>query len=144
ERTRTAMQVGEHRRDVAADDARLWRIRRPLEIAFTTRPAVVTARHTDVDFFDRVVANVPDPELPGRAIEAHAKRVAEPVGPDLAARVHYTHEGVVGGRRAVEVEAQNLAVERREILGVRIRRRSRAADVVAEPAVAGAHPELLI
>src|SRR5262249_49008642 len=111
--------------------------------ALAVRPAVVPPGDPEVDLLDRQVADVPDPERPAAGVEAHAERVAEPVGPDLAARARGADERVVGRGRPVEIEPQNLPVERGEILGVRVRGSTRAL-AVAEARVADANVELLV
>src|SRR4029077_11931393 len=122
--------------------ARRRRIRRSLEIALAARPAVVAALDAEVDLLDRQVAHVADPERSGAAVEAEAKGIAEAVRPDLAPVEPDAHERVVGGDGSVEVDAQDLPVERRQVLRVGVRRRARPSLVVAVPAVTRADVEL--
>src|SRR5262249_51888674 len=112
--------------------------------ALAVRPPVVAPGDTEVDLLDRLVADVPDPEPAGATVEAHPEGVAEPVGPDLAARARGADERVVGGTRPVEIEPQHLPVERGEILGVRVGGGSGTALVVTEARIADADVELLI
>src|SRR5262249_25912887 len=138
QRARAAVQIGEDRVDVAGPFAAGW------QRALTVWPAVVPPGDPEVDLLDRLVADVPDPERPGAAVEAHPEGVPEPVGPDLAARTCGADERVVGGDRPVEIEPKDLSVERGEILGVRVRRGPRAALVVAVTRIADANVELLV
>ena len=78
-----------------------------------------------VTVFALALADVADPQVPGSAIEAIAKRVSQSVGPDfiVAGDAHKgvgRRDGIVlrqGGRRAagevvaVDVDAQHLAEE---------------------------------
>src|SRR4029077_4912727 len=69
----------------------------------------------DVDLLPRVLPDVADPQVVGRAVEAETPRVPEPGHEDLRARTGGRHEGVVRGdgvRLVVggggDVQAQDL------------------------------------
>src|SRR5439155_26342122 len=76
-------------------------------------PAVVLAAaaggEADVHLLPLALADVGDHEVAGQAVEGEAPRVAQAVGPDLAARARAGDEGVVGrdrvGVAAVHVDA---------------------------------------
>ena len=112
---------------------------------FHLSPAVIFAadarRGLEVDFLERVLADVADPEVAGRAVEAEAPRIAQTVRPDLAARAGALGERIRrrnGVRRAViDVDAQDLAEELIEVLGVVVR-------IAAGAAVAGADVEIAV
>ena len=65
--------------------------------AFEAAPAVVAAERHEVDFLERALADVVEPELAAAAIEAPAPRIAEAVREDLRA---------VGGAGAADVAAR--------------------------------------
>src|SRR5262249_60922973 len=105
-RERTADEAGPERggarvqvREDRVDIARALAAGRKRALA--VRPPVVAPGDTEVDLLDRLVADVPDPEPAGATVEAHPEGVAEPVGPDLAARARGADERVVGGNRPV-------------------------------------------
>src|SRR5262249_56314429 len=77
-------------------------------------------------------------------VEDHPEGVAEAVGPDLAARASGADERVVGGDGPVEIEPQDLPVERGKVLGVRVGGRVWTALVVSEARIADADVELLV
>src|SRR5262249_8111312 len=137
ERAGATVQVREDRVDIAG----------PLapggQRALAVRPAVVAAGDPEVDLLDRQVADVPRPELPGGGGDAHRTGGGDRGGPARAARPRRADERVVGGDRPVEIEPQELPVERGEILGVRVRGKT-GAPAVAEPRVADANVEFLV
>src|SRR5262249_28266333 len=135
---RPAVRIGEDRIDVAGLLAA--RRQRP----FTVGPGEIAPGDADVDLLDREVADVSDPELVRRGVEAHPERIAEAVGPDLPAVGPHADEWVVGRDRAVEVQAEDLAVERRQVLRVRVGRRAGSALIVAVPRVADSDVELSV
>src|SRR5260370_3830908 len=68
-----------------------------------------------IDLLDLTLADVPDEEIAGGAIEAEAPGIAQPIGPDLRARARLVDEGIVGRdgillarRGVVHVDAQDL------------------------------------
>src|SRR5262249_52173810 len=80
--------------------------------ALHAAPAVVVAAlasRLEVDLLDRVLADVADPQVAGLAVEAPAPGVAHAVVPDRGHEAGIAHEGVVGGRAAVVVDAVHLA-----------------------------------
>ncbi len=107
-------------------------------------PAVIAARDHDIDLLPRRVADVACPERAGLRIEAKAPRIAEAVGEDLRPLGSHAHERVVLRDRAVQVEAQELAIERLQILRIRVHRRAGTALVITHRRVAHAHVELAV
>src|SRR3954451_24266155 len=106
---------------------------------FHLSPAVVFAadarRRLEIDFLERVLADVSDPEVAGGAIETETPRIAQAVRPDFAAPAGTQIErirGRNGVRRAViDIDAQDLAEELIDVLGVVVR-------IAAGAAVSGA------
>ena len=105
-----------------------------------------------IHLLERSLADVADPQVAGRPIEREAPRVAEPVGPDLAARLlapaGSPDEGVVGRhgvRRAggrPRIDPQELAEERVQALTVALRVAAGAPVARRDPEQAvGAHRE---
>ena len=99
-------------------------------------PAVVAALGDQVDLLVQVLADVGGPELAGLAVERHAPDVAQAIGPDLGTGVRPADERIVlrngvvlAAFAVVDVDAENLAEQRPEILAVVVR-------VVAGAAVA--------
>ena len=98
--------------------------------AFHDRPAVVAALLDAVDHLPQLPADVADPQVAGRAVEAHPPGVAEAVGPDLRPGVRRLDERVV--RRdgvglalvlVVHVDAQDRREQVADVLaGVEARR----------------------
>ena len=84
-------------------DAGVAAVRRRVEAVqpFHLPPAVVFAadarRGLEVDLLERVLADVADPEVAGRAVEGEAPRIAQAVRPDLAARAGAFANGFDGG-----------------------------------------------
>src|SRR6185295_12054856 len=107
-------------------------------VAFGDVPAVVLAApaggEADVDLLPLALADVGDHEVAGPAVEGEPPRVAQAVGPDLAAGPGGAGEGVVGGNGVrgspVHVDAQHLAEQGPEVLAVA--ERIAAAAAVAE------------
>src|SRR5262245_56627978 len=108
------------------------------------RPAVVVSRGDDADLLEGKIADVGDPQVPRERIEAHAEGVTKAPGEDLATRARLAEEWVVGRDGAVEVDAQDLALDGIHVLRVRIRCRPGAADVVAVTGVTDAHVQLAV
>src|ERR1043165_1064508 len=115
---------------------------------FHETPAVVlaagAARRLQVDLFVLVLADVGHPEVAGLAVEGETPRVAQAVRPDLAARAGARGERVGGGdgvRRAVDVDARELAEKLAEVLAVIVRIAAGAAVADADVEVA-VGPEL--
>src|SRR5205085_8949608 len=88
-----------------------------------------------------VLADVGDPEIAGRAIEAESPRIAKAERPDLAARAGAIHERIRRRDRvprgAVDVDAQNFSEQRREILRA-------IAGIAGASAVAEADVEVVV
>ena len=91
-------------------------------------PAVVATAGDDVDLLVRALAHVGRPEQARRPVERHPPHVPQAVGPDLSAGARHPHERIVGWNRvgqarvpAVDVDPQDGAEQRAEILGVAIR-----------------------
>src|SRR5205085_5301298 len=95
-------------------------------------PTAVPARDEPVDLVVLVRAVLDAVRLPGPGSERDALRVAVAEGVD-AIGAGLVHERVVGGRAAVRVETQPLAVEPVDVLG-------RGSD----PAITGRHPQLAV
>ena len=120
--------------------------RGPLEDA----PAEVRPRSLagtdEVDLLDLVLPDVADRQVPRRAVEREAPRVAQAVGVDLAARALAADERVVVGDRVrvgaalTRVDAQDLPEQRVQGLPVA----PLAVLVAAAAAVAHADVELLV
>ncbi len=109
------VRIGIERRGVA-------RIAAVAELA--VRPAVVLAPLSEVHLFVRgcvvVAAHVGDVELARRRVVVGAERVAQAVGPDrIPVGPRSVVERVVRGRRAVRVDAVNLAAGVRQVLRIR-------------------------
>src|SRR5581483_7665878 len=134
----SAVRVVEDRVDVAG----LLAARREDRLA--VRPGVVAAGGHDVDLLEREVADVGEPELAGVRVEAEAERVPEARREDLLTLPGLAEERVVVRDRAVEVEPHDLALDRVQVLRVRIRRGARAPHVVAVPRVADPSVELAV
>src|SRR5204863_5847463 len=85
------------------------------------RPSRVT-RRLEVPPFPRVLPDISDQQIAGRAVEVEFPWVAQPVGPDLRQgarladeRIAWRH-GETGSR--VDVDAQQLAEANAEVLAV--------------------------
>ena len=95
--------------------------------ALAVRPAEVGAARAsgrdEVDLLPRVLPDLADPQIAGEPVEREAPGIAEAVRPDLAAPARLSDERIVGrnrvSARAAHVEAQDLALELREVLRVR-------------------------
>src|SRR5262249_44867107 len=107
---------------------------RPVAVLpFADVPAVVAAELDLVDLFPLVLADVAGPELAGQAVEAEAPGVAKTVSVDLrlaAARAERVVARDAVGRAVVDVDAEDLAEERRQLLAVALRVAARAAVAV--------------
>ncbi len=88
-------------------------------VTFVEGPTVVLAAVARgglvIDLLDLTLADVPDEEIAGGAIEAEAPGIAQPIGPDLGARARLVDKGVAGWdgilpahRSMVHVDAQDL------------------------------------
>src|SRR5262249_7365459 len=100
--------------------------------AFEAAPAVIAAQVHAVHFLHRRLADVADPELPGRAVEAPAPWIAQPERENLRAglsaravqvakgfaRVRITRWNAVRPGRAEDLDAQHLAEQRVRVLRV--------------------------
>ncbi len=138
--------VLEDRRDVARGGAR--RVRAVVErAALEALPAEVggaALRRGVVDLLGVVLADVADEQVAGRAVEREAKRVAQAVGVDLAARVAAAGERVAGrdrvAARGARRDPQQLGEQRGALLVGRPGADERlpvTVGVVASAAVAG-------
>ena len=110
--------------------------------AFADPPSVVAAPCDEINLLPRVLPDVTRPQVAGRAIEAHAPDVPQPVRPDLAARAQPVDEGIVLGdgvptRLAVDVQTQDGPQQRAEVLAVLL-------GVVGGAAVTEAHVQVTI
>src|SRR5204863_1425509 len=79
----------------------------------------------EIDLLVQILADVADPQVVSRAVEAEAPRVAQPVGPDLAHGALAIDERVAGGNgvgsrsaRPADVDPQELAEQCPEVLAV--------------------------
>jgi hypothetical protein len=113
--------------------------------AFHPPPAVVLAARAagglEVDLLPRVLPDVTDEEIACEAVEAEAPRIAQAVRPDLGPGAGHPKEGVGGGNpvgcRPVDVDAENLAKEAPQILGV-------VVDIARAAAVADANVQVTV
>lgn len=105
-------------------------------------PAVVLAGLDAVHLFPKGLADVVGVEQAGGGVRCAGVGVSQAVGVDLAALAGLVDEGVVGGDRAVGIEAQDLAAKAVEVLGVA----GDAAGLGVERlvAVAGAEVDLAV
>ncbi len=99
--------------------------------------AAATAGAHDVDLLEGVLPHVADPQVVGRPVERDPPRVAEAGDVDLGPRAGCSEERIVGWdavgtpvRRMVDVDSEDLAEERRQLLAVALR--VAAAAAVAE------------
>src|SRR5262249_23795824 len=95
-------------------------------VALAVRPGVIASLGDDVQLFEVLLADVPQPELACRVVEAEAPRIAEARGPDLATLPRLARVRVVGGDgSAGNVEPKDLAFERAQVLRIGVRARAR-------------------
>ncbi len=80
------------------------------------RPAVVQSGLGDVDLVAALRRVLVDPQLAGLGVQRRALRVAVAVGPDLGPAAVDADEGVVGGDRAVRIDANHVAPVDLEVL----------------------------
>ena len=80
------------------------------------RPAVVAPRQQHVELVAAVGTVLVLPDVPGLGVQHEAEGVAVSDRVDLRPMARFVHEGVVGGHRAVVVEAQDLAPQAPGIL----------------------------
>src|SRR5206468_588488 len=69
--------------------------------ALEAAPSIIATERHPVDFLDRVLADIRDPELPCQPVEAPSPRIAETVGIDLGAALHVCSGSAfrIGGKR---------------------------------------------
>ena len=103
--------------------------------ALPAAPAVIAAPHDHVDLLAHALADVAGEQGARVAVEREAPRVAQPVRPHRRAERVVGRHGVGLPGALARVDAQDLAEQRAEVLGVRDRR------VVGVPAVADARVE---
>src|SRR5207248_2587794 len=79
-----------------------------------------SARRNQIHFLPPGFADVADPHVAGRTIEAVAPRISESVRPDLAARTRAIDKWIGWWNRVwlgrIDVDAQDLAEQRAQIL----------------------------
>jgi len=116
-------------------------------------PAVVLAaearRRLEVHLFASALADVGDEQITGLSVEAEAPRVAQAVGPDLRhgalRRAKRIRRRDRVRKRAVDVQAQDLAEERAEVLGAIVGVAAAAAVAEAQelkPVTTGSKPSV--
>ena len=80
-------------------------------------PAQVGAARKAIDFLPRLPADITGPRLVGRGMQGKSVRVTNAVGPNLrAVRVGTVVERIVGRRRSVIVDSEDLAAQAIQVL----------------------------
>src|SRR5690606_21568032 len=96
------------------------------QVAGHASPTVVApangASWFEVQFFAGAT-DVGDVEIPSQTIETTTPRIAQPIGPDLRAKLRRANERVARGNaigqrrlRVIDIDAQNLGTQRLTIL----------------------------